>query len=128
MVAMVWGRVSVLVAAVLVLAFRPLVAVAQPATRSDVRAEAVAHFEKGLALYDTNAWAAALAEFLEARRLYPLRNAGYQAALCLEKLQRYDEALDQLEGVLRDFGEKMPADDQETVRRKAVEVRRFVGE
>src|SRR5262245_10455500 len=52
---------------------------------------AIAHFDKGLALYDRGAWAAALAEFIEARRLYPLRNANYQAGLCLEKLQRYDE-------------------------------------
>jgi hypothetical protein len=117
-----------LFATVFAFVLRSLIASAQPAAESDAKAEAVAHFEKGLALYDTGAWSAALAEFLEARRLYSLRNVGYQAALCLEKLQRYDEALDQLEGVLRSFGEELPPAARETVQRKVVEMRGHVGE
>jgi hypothetical protein len=92
------------------------------------RAEAVVHFDKGLALYDRGAWAAALAEFLHARRLYPLRNAVYQAGLCLENLQRYDDALAQFEAVLREWGEAMPAQVKENVQRKVVEMRGLVGE
>jgi hypothetical protein len=102
----------------------PRAIAAPPQAPPDAKAEAVAHFNEGLALYDEGAWAAALAEFLEARRLYPLRNAGYQAALCLEKLQRYDEALEQLEGVLRVFGETMPPSAREVVQHRVLEIRR----
>ena len=94
----------------------------------DLHGEAVAHFEKGLTLYDAGAWAPALAEAArEARRLYPLRNAGYLAALCQEKLPRYDEALDQVEGVLREFGEAMPRAAREKVQRKVLDMRALVG-
>jgi hypothetical protein len=92
------------------------------------RDEAIAHFDKGLALYDQGAWAAALAEFHEAGRLYPLRNAVYQAGLCLEKLQQYDEALERFEAALRDFGATMPAAVKDLVERKVVEMRGLVGE
>ncbi len=105
----------------------PARAMADP-PEAATKAEAFAHFDKGLALYDQGAWAAALAEFLEARRLHPLRNAVYQAGLCLSKLQRYDEALDCFEATLREFGDAMPADVKERVQRKVVEMRGLVGE
>jgi hypothetical protein len=92
------------------------------------KAEAQAHFDRGLKLYDAGAWAAALAEFVEARRLHPLRNAVYQAGLCLEKLERYDEALDRFEAMLREFGGEMPPAAREIVQRKVIEVRGLVGE
>jgi len=103
-------------------------AAAAPPDAAATKDEAFAHFDKGLALYDRGAWAAALAEFLEARRLHPLRNAVYQAGLCLSNLQRYDEALDRFESTLRDFGDAMPADVKERVQRKVVEMRGLVGE
>jgi PEGA domain len=94
---------------------------------SDPKAEAVARFEKGLSLFDAGAWSAALAEFLEARRLHPLRNAAFNAALCLENLRRYDEAAEMLETLLRASGDQMPADARERAQRKLVELRAFVG-
>lgn len=100
---------------------------AQGEAQADPRVEAVARFEKGLRLFDAGDWDAALAEFLEARRLYPLRNATYNAAVCLEKLRRYDEAVAMLEDLLRDFGEAMPADAKERAQRKLVELRALVG-
>jgi hypothetical protein len=97
------------------------------AAPTDAKAEAIAHFEKGLSLFDAGAWDQALVEFLEARRLHPLRNAAFNAALCLEKLRRHDEALAMLEAMLREFGERMPADAKERVQRKLVELRGLVG-
>lgn len=97
------------------------------AASADPKAEATAHFEKGLALFDAGAWEQALVEFLEARRLHPLRNATFNAALCLEKLRRHDEALAMLEALLREFGDRMPADARERVQRKLVEWRGLVG-
>jgi hypothetical protein len=98
-----------------------------PPSPDAARDEAVAHFMKGLSLFDSGVYAAALAEFLEARRIYPLRNASLQAGFCLEKLGRFDEALDQFEAVLRDFGETMPADVKVIAQRKVVEMRGLVG-
>src|SRR5262245_34778304 len=71
----------------------PPVASAPDGTTPAPRDEALAHFEKGKALYKADSPAAALAEFLESRRLYPTRNATNNAALCLVRLQRFDEAL-----------------------------------
>ncbi len=104
------------------------VAGAPPEAAASAQQQAFAHFDRGLALYDEGAWSAALAEFVEARRLYPLRNAVYQAGLCLEKLQQYDEALDRFEATLREYGDTTPASIKESVQRKVVEMRGLVGE
>ncbi|MFO0553600.1 MAG: kelch repeat-containing protein [Polyangiaceae bacterium] len=67
------------------------------------RAAAEEHFKRGLEHYDASAWAPALAEFLESRHLYPTRAATQNAAFCLAKLGRNDEALDLYEALLREF-------------------------
>src|SRR6185436_14514700 len=77
--------------------------------RVDPKAEALEHFDKGNTLFKSGALAAALAEFLESRRLYPTRSATSNAALCLSQLQRFDEALDLYEALLKDFAE-LPED------------------
>src|SRR5688500_13447169 len=59
--------------------------------------DARAHFEAGVALFDEQAWDAALAEFLTSRARYPTRKNTKNAAICLRKLHRFDEALDMLE-------------------------------
>jgi hypothetical protein len=70
----------------------------------DARAQAEAHFYRGLALFKDAAWDGALAEFLESRRLHPTRAATRNAALCLKNLHRFDEALDLFDAVAREFG------------------------
>jgi hypothetical protein len=45
----------------------------------------------------------------------------------LEKLRRYDEALEAMEDLLRDFGQSMPAEAREKAQRKVVELRALVG-
>lgn len=64
------------------------------------RQDARRHFERGLSLYDAGTWDAALAEFLLSRELYPTRAATKNAALCLRRLGRFDEALVMLEHLL----------------------------
>jgi hypothetical protein len=93
-----------------------------------VKAEAIAHFDRGLALYDAGAWSAALAEFVEARRLYPLHNALYQASLCLEKLERYDEALELLDVLLGELDAAASPRVRENVQRRIDAMRSLVGE
>jgi len=90
------------------------------------KAEARRHFEKGVVLLRDNAFAAALAEFLQSRALYSTRSATYNAGLCLRKLQRYDEALDMFESLLREFPD-LPPEDKVAAQREVVELRDLVG-
>ncbi|MFT3772702.1 MAG: PEGA domain-containing protein [Minicystis sp.] len=91
-----------------------------------VKSEARAHFEKGLALVRESAWAAALAEFLVSRDLYPTRSATNNAATALRRLQRFDEALAMFETLLRDFP-SLPAEDRVEAQRAIAELRGLVG-
>ncbi len=90
------------------------------------KAEARGHFEKGLRLLQEEAWAAALAEFLISREIYPTRAATTNAAVALRKLQRFDEALDMFETLLRDFA-NVPAGERATAQRAIAELRERVG-
>jgi hypothetical protein len=88
--------------------------------------EARAHFEKGVALVKEQAWAAALAEFLISRARFPTRAATNNAAFALRKLQRFDEALDMYELLLRDFP-NLPPDEHVAAQREVAELRGLVG-
>jgi hypothetical protein len=90
------------------------------------KAEARARFDRGLTLLREEAWGPALAEFLASRKLYPTRNATTNAAICLRKLQRYDESLGMYETLLREFAE-LPADDKTAAQRAIAELRELVG-
>ena len=104
---------------------------AQPATEEKVpsaeaKEEARAHFTKGLALVQEQAWAAALAEFLVSIEQFPTRSALFNASLCYQKLQRFDDALDSYEKLLRDYP-NLPADDKATAQKAVAELRGRVG-
>lgn len=76
----------------------------------DAKEEARSHFDLGLLHFDHGEWSAALAEFLRARELYPTRSATKNAALCLHKEKRFDEALDMFEALERDYPDLSPSD------------------
>lgn len=101
-------------------------AIAQADPPADRRTEAIAHFRRGNELFKQQAWAAALAELMESRRLHPTKNATANAAYCLRKLGRYDEALDLYEALLRDFTD-VPADLEDETQRAIVDLRGLVG-
>lgn len=84
------------------------------------------HFEKGLALEEQQAWAAATAEFNISRKLYPTRNATFLAARCLQRLQRYDEALELYEAFLREFP-NAPPEDKAAAQTSVDDLRGLVG-
>lgn len=83
------------------------------------------HFTRGLKLLREEAWSPALAEFLRSRELYPTRVATMNAGIALRKLQRYDEALDMFETLLRDFD--VAEDDRSAAQIQVAELRTRVG-
>lgn len=111
------GRTSRIVAATLIAASLAGAAapraLAQPAAGSTdatgddspeaKKKRAQARFEQGVKLFQAGAVDAALAEFLASRAIFPSRVATTNAASCLNKLGRFDEALDMYEAYLREF-------------------------
>ena len=93
---------------------------------ADPKAEAKAHFEKARALAENGAWPAAAAEFLASRRLYATWGNTLGAASSLVKLQRFDEALDLFEILLKAHS-ALPADVKVAAQRQLVELRGLVG-
>jgi hypothetical protein len=90
------------------------------------KADARSHFERALSLFDEEAWDAALVEFERSRELYPTRAATKNAAICLRRLHRFDEALDMFDTLLREFPD-LPPQDKAIVEREVSELRVRVG-
>ncbi|HSQ62825.1 MAG TPA: PEGA domain-containing protein [Polyangiaceae bacterium] len=82
----------------------------KPAPTDAQKEEARSHFELGLSHFDREEWQAALVEFLKSRELFPTRGNTKDAAICLRRVGRFDEALDMYEALLRDFPDLAPAD------------------
>ncbi|WP_437937922.1 kelch repeat-containing protein [Sorangium sp. So ce341] len=99
----------------------------EPPPAVDPVAEARAHFERGLDLYRQGAWEAALAEFLASRQDYPTWSATSSAALCLQQLRRYDEALALFETLLGDFAQRLPPETRNAAQQAVVRLRGLVG-
>lgn len=108
-------------------AFAQTSAPKEDASNADVKAQAVARFETGIKYFDSGSLELALTEFLESRRLYPLRTATANAIVCLDQLGRHDEALEMLETLLTEFGPTMSADARERAQRKLSELQNRVG-
>jgi hypothetical protein len=101
----------VALALALALALTPALALAAPPAGATPSADAIEarkseareHFDLGLSHFDRGEWAAALAEFLRAREIFPTRSATKNAAICLRKESRFDEALDMFEALEHDY-------------------------
>jgi hypothetical protein len=104
----------------------PAAPTAEDAALAEKKEQSRGHFERGLTLLRQEAWGPALAEFLASRDLFPTRNATNNAAVCLRKLQRYDEALDMFEVLLRDY-QNLSTDDKTAAQRAIAELRELVG-
>jgi hypothetical protein len=76
---------------------------AQTEAEEAKKKQAQSHFERGLQLSTEEVWDAALAEYLLSRQIYPTKAATKNAAICLRKLHRYEEALAMIESLLTDF-------------------------
>jgi len=100
---------------------------APEAVAAELRERARARFDRGRELYDKQAWAAALAEFLEARKIYPTWSATAWSAQCLKNLARFDEAFDMYAVLINDYGERLPADAKRRALIEVESMRRLVG-
>lgn len=121
-------RLTLAAVAVLIASSR-IAAAAEPAPPTPDEAkkqEAQEHFQLGVKSFQAEQWDAAFAEFLRSRELYPTRSATYDAALCLKRLKRNDEALDMFETLLRSFP-NLPEEDKRAAQKDLVELRAFVG-
>ena len=83
---------------------------AEPPASADPKAEAQSHFDLAVSHFDREEWSAALVEFLKSRELFPSKGNTKNAAICLRKVGRFDEALDMFEALLREFPELSPPD------------------
>jgi hypothetical protein len=101
-------------------------AVAQPQATDKQKDEARDHFELGLSHFDRQEWPAALVEFLKSRELFPTRGNTKDAAICLRKVGRFDEALAMYEALMHDFTDLTPA-DKELAQREMAELQGSVG-
>lgn len=100
------------------------------ASASDVEARkesAKNHFLAGIQRMNDSAWDAALAEFMAALASYPTSNTRKNAAICLTKLHRYDEALEMWQARLRDFGNGMPAAEFDQTTKAILDLKSLTG-
>ena len=88
--------------------------------------EAKARFERGMTLFDKKVWDAALVEFLESRAAFPTRSNTQNAAICLRNLNRFDEALDMFEALVKEFPTLSPT-DRSAVEKEIGELQGLVG-
>ncbi|MDI1429554.1 PEGA domain-containing protein [Polyangium sorediatum] len=115
-----------LAASLTTFAARAYAAADPPRAGEEVEDEARARFEQGVELLQKGAWSDALVAFSTSARLYPTPQAINNAAICLRKLGRYDEALDQVGALLLDFPD-LPAEKRQAAEREAAELAKLVG-
>ncbi len=93
----------------------------------EAKEEAKEHFLKGVSLMQEEQWDAALVEFQTSFKLFPTRNARKNAAVCLRQLGRFDEALDEYEALMREYGTQLPPADLESVTKAIEDLKKVTG-
>lgn len=96
------------------------------APKAQAKEQARVHFDKAVTLQEEEAWAPALAEFRQSLTLFPTRAATKNAAVCLQKLLRYDEALEMFQSLLRDYP-NLTAEDRALADRAITRLQGLVG-
>ena len=99
---------------------------APAASEGAKKEEAKARFERGMTLFDRKVWDAALVEFLASRAAFPTRSNTQNAAICLRNLNRFDEALDTFEALVKEFPSLSPT-DKSAVEKEIGELQQLVG-
>ncbi|MEO7331353.1 MAG: PEGA domain-containing protein, partial [Minicystis sp.] len=84
-------------------------------------------FKRGLVLLEAGDPERALEHFLRSRQAYPSSSNTADAAICLDRLGRYDEALEMYEELLVRFAADLDAEDQANIRPAMAALRQKVG-
>lgn len=84
-------------------------------------------FRKGVELMKAGDMERALDHFLRSRAIVPSVPNTMNAAICLDRLERADEALDLYEQLLTELGPKLEEDDRRAVTQSMTALRRRVG-
>ena len=87
----------------------------QTAAETEQLQQAKEQFRMGVARLNAGDTAGALNDFQRSRELRPSGKNTVNAAICLERLERYDEALDLYEEVLTRFASDLEAEDRENL-------------
>lgn len=98
-----------------------------PVAPKEAHALAKEMFDKGLRLLDANLPDRALGYFLQSRAALPSIGNTTNAAICLEQLGRYDEALEMYEELLVQFSEQLGAEEGAAVAAAMRGLRKSVG-
>lgn len=91
------------------------------------KTSAESHFKKGVEFYKKKDWAAAGAEFFASIKAVPSWNAVWYASRCLQQLRRYDESVDMLEILFRDFEQNINKENRLLMQQELVRLRDLVG-
>jgi tetratricopeptide (TPR) repeat protein len=109
------------------LLFVPCAVAAPVAAQEDATGQAAAAFEQGLALFDEENWAGALAAFQRAYALSPNFLVRYNIGQCYRALHRYPEAIDALQAYIDEGADRVDPARREEVEATLRELRGFLG-
>jgi tetratricopeptide (TPR) repeat protein len=84
----------------------------QKPAEDPAKAQAVDLFKRGMMLFRAGDVERALVLLLQSRKAYASKGNTLNAAICLDRLGRYDEALELYEEALARFGEALDAEDR----------------
>jgi hypothetical protein len=87
----------------------------QPATPNDSLVQAKALFKSGLALLDVGDYEGALEQFERSRALVPGKGNTIDVAICLDRLGRYDEALEAYEDALAHYADQLGPEERASI-------------
>jgi hypothetical protein len=104
----------------------PTASGAVPADNADLN-QAKELFRKGNTLLQSNQPELALDLFLQSRRLVPGVGNTTNAAICLDRLERFDEAIGYYELVLKEFPERLGDEERRSIGAALTGLRRKVG-
>lgn len=100
---------------------------AAPGSLDDRKEQAKNHYLAGVKLMQAEQWDAALAEFAAALTAYPTSNTRKNAAICLQRLGRFDEAIDMWEARLKEFGSTLTPPERELTEKAILDLKPLVG-
>jgi hypothetical protein len=99
---------------------------AEPARDSPVE-QARAELRKGLALFQAGDPERALTFFLRSRAIFAAKGNTLDAAICLDRLGRYDEALELYEEALSNYGAAFSEEERSSIPQATASLRAKVG-